>query len=253
MSIKYVADGHRNSPIFSQPTPRRRVVNTIILLFLVATVIPYQFAYMVGCIVQLATCVRALWHAKEQVRSLSNLDERNEFLTVPQRMAINSSFFNYAQSILTLMLWVLPINILVLIVWVHNLAVHWLTPFSSHHNVLSIMPFMILVETMTTGLMIPRIFSRYVFVRIDAPFAANLVTSVKHVTYTLLFCLAGFAAVYGVSYAYLLHHVANLFAAWLVGIYLVSGGISVRRLFRILEGDEAVALDDTGHHVKKQP
>jgi hypothetical protein len=60
------------------------------------------------------------------------------------------------------MLWVLPINILVLVVWVHNLAVHWLTPFSSHHNVLSIMPFLILVETMTSGLMIPRIFSRFV-------------------------------------------------------------------------------------------
>lgn len=75
---------------------------------------------------------------------------------------MNASFFNYAHSIFTLMLWVLPINILVLVVWVHNLAVHWLTPFSSHHNVLSIMPFLILVETMTSGLMIPRIFSRLV-------------------------------------------------------------------------------------------
>lgn len=169
-------------------------------------------------------------------------------------MAINSSFFNYAHSILTLILWVLPINILVLIVWVHNLAVHWMTPFSSHHNVLSIMPFLILVETMTTGLMIPRIFSRYVFVTIDSLFAANyFAISIKHVTYTLLFCLAGFAAVYGVSYAYLLHHVANIFAAWLVGIYLVCGGISVRRLFRILEGEESTTSDDTGHHVKKQP
>jgi len=38
-----------------------------VLLILVSTAIPYQFAYLVACIVQLATCVRAKWHAKETV------------------------------------------------------------------------------------------------------------------------------------------------------------------------------------------
>lgn len=45
------------------------MINAAILLILVSTVIPYQFAYMVACVVQLATCVRAQWHAKETVRS----------------------------------------------------------------------------------------------------------------------------------------------------------------------------------------
>jgi hypothetical protein len=58
-----------NLPIFSAPTPRRRVIHTAILLLLVSTIIPYQFAYMVACIVQLATTVRSQWHAKETVRS----------------------------------------------------------------------------------------------------------------------------------------------------------------------------------------
>ena len=133
-----------NLPIFNTPTPRRRIVHTAILLVLVSTVIPYQFAYMVACIVQLATCVRAQWHA-EETRSTSHLN-----------------FGNYAHSILILMLWILPINVLVLLVWAHNLVVHWFMPFSSHHNVLSIMPFLILVETMTSGAMIPRITTRYV-------------------------------------------------------------------------------------------
>ena len=133
-----------NLPIFHTPTPRRRIIHTAILLVLVSTVIPYQFAYMVACIVQLATCVRAQWHAKE-TRSTSHLN-----------------FDNYAHSILILMLWILPINVLVLLVWAHNLVVHWFMPFSSHHNVLSIMPFLILVETMTSGAMIPRITTRYV-------------------------------------------------------------------------------------------
>ncbi|QGA19723.1 hypothetical protein EYB26_007415 [Talaromyces marneffei] len=230
----YIRREDRNGPIFSHPSPRRRIINACILLVLVATVIPYQFAYMVACMVQVATCVRALWHVRET-----------------QRQAKSASFFNYAHSIFTLMLWVLPINILVLVVWVHNLAVHWLTPFSSHHNVLSIMPFLILVETMTSGLMIPRIFSR-----------------AKHITYILLFCLAGYSALYGVSYAYLLHHVANIFSAWLVIIYLASGGFSVQRFIRILEtddyhsnsntksggGNSFVSEKDTGkHHIKKKP
>ncbi|KAL1964403.1 hypothetical protein VTN77DRAFT_6961 [Rasamsonia byssochlamydoides] len=213
-------DDRGNPPIFSVPTPRRRIINTAILLLLVATVIPYQFAYMVACIVQIATCVRAQWHVKET------------------RLAAHSSFFNYAHSILSLMLWVLPINILVLAVWVHNLTVHWLTPFSSHHNVLSIMPFLLLVETMTSGLMIPRVLSRF-----------------KHVTYILLFFLAAYSAIYGVSYAYLLHHLANILAAWLVAIYLSSGGFSLRRLLRILEGDDGASggSENGGRHIKKKP
>lgn len=141
----YIRLDERGSlPIFSAPTPRRRVIHTAILLILVATIIPYQFAYMVACIVQLATCVRAQWHVKE-TRSASHLN-----------------FGNYAHSILILMLWILPINVLVLLVWAHNLVVHWFMPFSSHHNVLSIMPFLLLVETMTSGAMIPRITTRYV-------------------------------------------------------------------------------------------
>lgn len=80
-----------------------------------------------------------------------------------QRSTAHYNFANYAHSIFILMLWVLPINILVLLVWAHNLVVHWFMPFSSHHNVLSIMPFIILVETMTTGSMVPRVSARYVF------------------------------------------------------------------------------------------
>jgi GPI inositol-deacylase len=90
----------------------------------------------------------------------------------------------------------------------------------------------------------------------------------KHITYILLFCLAGYSALYGVSYAYLLHHVANIFSAWLVTIYLASGGFSVQRFIRILEtddyhlnsntksggGNSGVSEKDMGkHHIKKKP
>src|SRR5437870_3157329 len=100
------------------------------------------------------------------------------------------------------MIWILPINLPVLVVWIRNLAVHWLTPFSSHHNILSIMPFILLVETLSTGRMIPRVQSRF-----------RLFTSL------LLFSIAGYAAIYGVTYAYLLYHLANILCAWLVLIH----------------------------------
>ncbi|KAI0625412.1 PGAP1 multi-domain protein [Pyrenophora tritici-repentis] len=169
---------------FAVTSNRQRVLTTCILLSLVSTVIPYHFAYVVLCLVQLGTSVRAFRLARE-----SNLDS-------------TYNFYNYAHSILILMLWILPINLPVLVVWIRNLAVHWLTPFSSHHNILSIMPFILLVETLSTGRMIPR-----------ADFPISLLTNV------LLFSIGAYAAVYGVTYAYVLHHLANILCAWLVAIH----------------------------------
>lgn len=163
--------------------PRRRVINTVLLLVMVATVIPYPFAYVVACLVQFATTTRALKDAKEL------------------RSATATNFFNYTHSILVLMLWVLPINLPVLVVWIHNLALHWMTPFSSHHNVLSIMPFILLVETLSSGSMVPPL-QRF-----------------KWTTNLLFFALAVYAAAYGMTFAYRLHYIANIIALWLVLIH----------------------------------
>jgi glycosylphosphatidylinositol deacylase len=188
------------SPAFAPSTPRRRLLTTAILLVLVSTVIPYQFAYLVACLVQIATCSRAL-----------------RFATEAQSNA-NCNFYNYAHSILILMLWILPINLPILVVWVHNLAVHWLTPFSSHHNVLSIMPFILLVETLTSGKMVPRVVSR-----------------LRHLTSVFFFCIAIYAAVYGVTYAYMLHYLVNFVAAWLVAIHWSTSPWTVTGLSSILD------------------
>ncbi|KAJ9154972.1 GPI inositol-deacylase [Pleurostoma richardsiae] len=197
-------DGRRRGqlPAFMPTSPQRRLITTAILLFLVATFIPYQFAYLVACIVQLTTAVRAHRVASEM------------------RSNANYNFYNYAHSILILMLWVLPINLPILIVWVRNLAVHWFTPFSSHHNVLSIMPFIVLVEAMTAGKMVPRVTSR-----------------LKHVTSMLLFTVAVYAAVYGVSFAYMLHYLVNLVALWLVVIHSTADSWSLAGLGALFEGN----------------
>jgi len=58
-----------------------------VLFFFVATLVPYQFAYMVACLVQLVVCVKALRTAKESV-SVADQTARNSmmltsFLTGP--------------------------------------------------------------------------------------------------------------------------------------------------------------------------
>jgi len=127
---------------FATTTPHQRIITTSVLLLMVITVIPYQFAYIVLCIVQVSTCVRAL-------RVAHDVNSGGSY-----------NFYNYTHSMLVLMLWILPINVPVLVVWIHNLAVHWLTPFSTHHNLLSVLPYIMLVECMSTGNMVPRVTSR---------------------------------------------------------------------------------------------
>lgn len=71
----------------------------------------------------------------------------------------------------------------------------------------------------------------------------------------IFFFLAVYAAIYGVTYAYLLHHIVNLVVAWLVGIHLSSSGFSLQSLNRALEGTNFGDDGSTGipGHIKKLP
>lgn len=55
------------NPAFVVSSLRRRLIVTSVLIILVWTFIPYQFLFIVLCIAQLATCVRALSLARESV------------------------------------------------------------------------------------------------------------------------------------------------------------------------------------------
>lgn len=70
-------EGRRTSAAFAVTSPLQRIVTTSVLVLMVATIIPYQFAYMVLCLVQLATCVRALRLAWDTVRLRSLLQDVN--------------------------------------------------------------------------------------------------------------------------------------------------------------------------------
>lgn len=134
------------------------------------------------------------------------------------------------------MLWILPINIPVLVVWVRNLSIHWLTTFSSHHNVFSILPLVLLVEILSTGKMVPRVSSW-----------------IRHSSSTMLFCLAVYAGVYGVTYAYCLHWLVNLVCLWLVLLHATSKGSNapLRRLMEALKSSKGT--EGNSWDVKKRP
>ncbi|RCI13759.1 hypothetical protein L249_8083 [Ophiocordyceps polyrhachis-furcata BCC 54312] len=193
----------------SPSTSGRRIVFSALLLLLVSTFIPYQFAYVVACLVQVFTVARA-YRSSTLVAS-----------------ACNDNFYHYAHSILLLMMWVLPINLPILAVWVRNLAVHWLTPFSSHHNIFSIIPFLLLVENLTTGSMVPR-----------------MTSWLRHVTNLVLFGTAACVAVYGVSHAYALHYLVNAVAAWLVCLHSTASASTLLGPCTVLGGNGRKGVND---------
>ena len=135
-------EGRRTTNGLTSVTAQQRLYTIGVLLLLVSTIIPYQFAYLVLCMVQLVTCIRAL-RVDHETRSTQS-----------------HNLCNYTHATFLLMLWILPLNLPVLTVWIHNIAVHWLTSFSTHHNLLCILPVILLVEAQGTGNMVPRVTSR---------------------------------------------------------------------------------------------
>ena len=97
------------------------------LLLLVATFVPYQLAFLVSYL----------------IHSLSTLSSL--------RSATSSSRSNLYTSVLYLLLWLLPVNAPVLVVWVRNLQANWTEPFGGDHNVLDIAGILVLVEMLSGG------------------------------------------------------------------------------------------------------
>lgn len=76
----------------------------------------------------------------------------------------------------------------------------------------------------------------------------------RYITNIAFFLLAAYAAVYGVTYAYLLHHLVNLVSAWLVTIHFSSGDFSLSfpDFNQILEGGGS-EKENGERDVKKRP
>lgn len=115
------------------------------LLLLVLFFAPYQFAFLVMFLVHFFSTVRSLILAQD--------------ISAPSTPASTKRLwdrYHYSFTLLMAMMGLLPINALILVVWVRNLAVGWLAPFSTDHNVLNVVGFLLNVEAMHSGKMLQR-------------------------------------------------------------------------------------------------
>ncbi|KAL1915161.1 uncharacterized protein VTP21DRAFT_7642 [Calcarisporiella thermophila] len=115
---------------------RRRLVTTVVLFVLIATLIPHQFAFIVAVLVELVTCVRAGVLSHIASDPLDRLKHRDRF--------------HYLEGVLILLVTLLPFNLPVLMVWIRNLSVKWFVPFSSDHNIAAVAPFLVHAEVMVS-------------------------------------------------------------------------------------------------------
>lgn len=161
---------------------RRKFVTTGLIACAVLFYLPYQFAYMVSFVIQAITTIKAF----------------------AQR---SRSIWNYHVSFLMMMLWVLPINVPVLIVFVHNLNIQWSTPFSSHHNFMAVAPIVALCEVHS---ILPELM----------PFGGETQRITKKVFAKVTFAILGYTVfyctMYGARHTYWLHHLFNLWCSWLL-------------------------------------
>lgn len=115
------------------------------LLLLVLFFAPFQFAFLVIFLVHFFSTVRALLLAED--------------ISSPSTPASTKRLwdrYHYSFALLLAMMGLLPINALILVVWVRNLAVGWLAPFSTDHNVLNVVGFLLNVEALHSGKMLHR-------------------------------------------------------------------------------------------------
>ncbi|ODV80860.1 PGAP1-domain-containing protein, partial [Suhomyces tanzawaensis NRRL Y-17324] len=164
----------------AQVWSRRRIIMIALLLLAIPVYAPYQFVYIACFIIQIITAVKLL------LKSNGSSD---------------ANVFNYQMTILMLMLWILPVNVPILIVFAHNIAVNWRTPFSSHHNFLSIIPIFFLIERNSVMKKLPK-------------FSNGVVTIRWFMVYFIFYCI-----VYGIRHTFWIHHLFNVMSCLLLRIY----------------------------------
>ncbi|KAF9969282.1 GPI inositol deacylase [Actinomortierella ambigua] len=175
--------GHTRVSPRSRAT-RRRVITTVILFIMVATFVPYQFAFIVAVLVHIVSCVRALLVA-------SNASSNNAQAAWDR--------YHYLMSIFVLFFLLLPCTVPVLMVWIRNLSVQWYEPFSSDHRLDSIAPFIFYVEAVTSGAMMPRTNKSYTRI-------TNMILNI------MIVCVVA----YGVRYSWVIFFLSDWWISWLL-------------------------------------
>lgn len=157
-----------------------RLFVSLLLLLAVIFYIPYQLAAAICLLIQIGTCLRiALMTEHVTSKEYSNLR-------------------NYNFSIFLLMAFVVAVDAPIIIVFLHNIAIKWETPFRSHHNFMAVAPMIFLVG-INSQFNVPQ------YTKLDVT-----------ITIGLLVYTGFFSLIYGTRNLYWTHHLCNIICAWLL-------------------------------------
>lgn len=155
----------------------RQAAVTLLLTVSVIVYIPYQFAFIILTIVQAILCIK---------------------LAIKGSQKEESDILNFNNTLLLLMLFLVPINAPIVMVFMRNFAIKWETPFRSHHNCLAILPIILLIESN----------ARF---RLPLRSPNRNLTSVATVGWLLHISIYSF--IFGTRNLYWLHHLFNSLCA----------------------------------------
>ncbi|KAG0263976.1 GPI inositol deacylase [Mortierella polycephala] len=164
---------------------QRRVLQVLVILVLVAVAVPYQFVFAATVLALVVSCARALVQAKAAPAASS--------LTAWNR-------FHFMMSILVMFFFLLPFFVPALMVWIRNVAIGWYESFGSDHRVDAIGPFVVLVEGLSYGAMVPWTPKK----------------SAAKVTVALLDAMVVYLLLFGVRYSWQIYYLTKLWISWLL-------------------------------------
>ncbi|SCU77944.1 LAME_0A02762g1_1 [Lachancea meyersii CBS 8951] len=157
----------------------RQILGALIIILSVLFYVPYQFAFVVLTIVQALFCVK---------------------LAVSQRGKDARNLANFNNSVLMLMLFLVPINAPIVVVFMRNFAIKWETPFRSHHNCLAVLPIVLLIESNARSRM---------------PKRATAGKDLTNIVVGWLLHTSLYSVLFGTRNLYWLHHLFNSLCAML--------------------------------------
>ncbi|KAF9576616.1 GPI inositol deacylase [Mortierella alpina] len=188
----------------------RRIVTTCIWFVLVATVVPYQFAFAATVLVLISCGARAL--------------------VVAQRASAEGAqdawvAYHFMMSLLVMYFVLLPFSVPALMVWIRNFAVGWFASFETDHRVLSVAPFIALVEGLSNG---------------NLPIASRpswMTVMYSRFTVGILNGITVYLLVFGVRYSWQFYFMSRMLVGWLLVCQLANterGRVWENRVWRAI-------------------
>ncbi|KAI8871078.1 PGAP1-domain-containing protein [Ramicandelaber brevisporus] len=186
----------------------RRLVAAFITTMLVATFIPYQFAFVIIALSTILACARTQYR-------LLNIKSQKQRYQLEQQL-------EYQMTWLMIVVWLLPYNAPLLAIWGKNLAVGWYEDAPSNHNLANVMAFFAILEMAGRH--------RCVIAN-GSGFRLN---AAIRLTSGLIWGIAMHALLRGFRQPYTMHTAISVLAWWCVIALHVQQSQIVKRLIRFM-------------------